>query len=125
MTSTILASVLVFQGIISQGTVSIASIASAMDATQVHERTASVGAADFLVRYEVWVNRSVFVPATYPAGQPHYDAKITVYRKDGNSLIAVGDSFDGKWTPDGCFEDDPKTLTEAALVAVTKQKEKR
>jgi hypothetical protein len=61
--------------------------------------------------------RFATAPLTYPQGQPHYQAIISVYH-----IIEMRDSllcqpFDGKYTEKGCFEDDP-----ASLVAQAKER---
>lgn len=44
-----------------------------------------------------------FVPSTIPPGNPHYNAKVTLYRKDGQNLIKIGER-NGQWIDGGCFE---------------------
>lgn len=89
-----------------------------------HQREVKVGSAKYIVSYEVkgcdpakgeW-NCMVSVPATYPPGQPHYEATIMVFRisKHGKHE-AIGISFSGTWTPNGCTEDDPEKLVDQAL----------
>lgn len=55
------------------------------------------------------------VPMTYPPGQPHYPAEITVFRVINGSGQKIGKSFRGQYTDLGCFEDDPKMLVEYAI----------
>ena len=88
-----------------------------------HERTVVVDKDTYLVRYEVpdcsapdWSGCTSSVPATMPPGQPHYGATITVFKIAAKGeKVQLGQSFGGQWTDKGCFEDDPKTLTEYAL----------
>lgn len=52
-------------------------------------------------------------PATYPPGEPHYSATITVYKvdstkKDTTITILVGKPFGGTYVKQGCFEDVPE-----------------
>lgn len=75
-----------------------------------HSRTWEV----YTVEYDVddgMLGPPVSVPLTIPAGVPHYQAKIRVYGPF-KTLIA---SFDGTWTAEGCFEDDPAALVAFAL----------
>jgi len=81
----------------------------------IHERTISHGGKEYVVVYRVCDTCTMSVPATYPAGQAHYPAEISVFEQRGLDRIAVFKPWDGQWTADGCFEDDPKTLVEAAL----------
>lgn len=56
--------------------------------------------------------------ATVPAvrgGKVHYDAKIMVYKVEKKKRTQVGASFSGKYTMEGCFEDDPEALVRYAL----------
>jgi len=55
-------------------------------------------------------------PLTYPPGDPHYKAVITVYnlitvtkkRKFVTTdTVLIGKPFSGTYVKDGCFEDDP------------------
>lgn len=58
----------------------------------------------YLIKYE-YNPDSYSVPLTYPAGEPHYFALITVYRVVENDTIQIGQSFDGTYVEKGCFED--------------------
>ena len=60
-----------------------------------------------------------FVPATYPAGQYHYSAMITVWEIDKCNLretrTKVCEPFGGQYTEKGCFEDDSIYLIKQAI----------
>lgn len=52
-------------------------------------------------------------PATYPPGEPHYQALVTVYKvdstkKDTTVTILIGKPFAGTYVEKGCFEDVPE-----------------
>jgi len=64
----------------------------------------------FVVLFEVAADAAIFVPLTSPLGQPHTAARITIYERAEGRLLQRGAAFDGYWTPQGCFEDDPETL---------------
>lgn len=54
------------------------------------------------------------IPLTYPAGEPHYFAMITVYQVVGNDTIQIGQPFDGTYVKEGCFEDIPEDQVKRA-----------
>lgn len=91
---------------------------------QNHERTISLSHRDYVVVYKVCMGGSDcstnFVPATFPAGQMHYRATISVFEQRGLERIRIYRDWEGLWTREGCFEDDPKTLVESALESATK-----
>ncbi|HOZ62000.1 MAG TPA: hypothetical protein PK914_07745 [Smithellaceae bacterium] len=66
-------------------------------------------------------NGGFYVPFTNPPGQPHYSADITVYKIDKCDTVQIGYPFEGKYTPKGCFEDDPKYLISEAKKSVKPQ----
>lgn len=69
-------------------------------------RTYSDTTGRYLIKYYV-VDGSAFVPSTYPAGDVHYDADVTVFALIGEELVKIGRTFSGIYTPNQCFEDDP------------------
>jgi len=58
-----------------------------------------------------------FVPNTYPAGEPHYDADIYVWEKlNDNTMILINDiPIEGTYVPQGCWEDVPSIWVKKAL----------
>ena len=55
------------------------------------------------------------IPATYPAGCPHYAAKIEVWRVAGPDKALVCPVWDGTYTGGKCYEDRPADLVSEAL----------
>lgn len=57
-----------------------------------------------------------WIPATYPAGAPHYEAMITVYKVEdgGATLRRIGDPFPGTYV-ENCYEDQPADVVKKAL----------
>jgi hypothetical protein len=55
----------------------------------------------------VYDSRIYMEPATWPPGDPHYNATITVFKKDYKKWIQLGPSFEGTYVKNGCFEDVP------------------
>ena len=76
----------------------------------------------FRIRYEY--DEGYFMrPSTFPLGEPHYFAKIQVYRKDGTDLKMIGDTMEGYYVELGCFEDDPREhVSEAIIVELNRIK---
>lgn len=49
-------------------------------------------------------------PATSPAGDPHYHAKIKVFEVKEGKRLQIGPEFDGQYIERGCFEDKSEDL---------------
>lgn len=107
-------------------TILTALLFAAVAVAEVHERKVGVDGKHYLVKYDVpecspkdgWSNCTVSAPATFPPGQSHYKATITVYvyGQSGDSAWLVPfRPFPGQWTEQGCSEDDPTTLVKYAL----------
>jgi hypothetical protein len=77
---------------------------------QTISRTCTVSNQLYVVCYEYSPEGPVWVPATSPPGQAHYDCKVTVYKAE-----QVGKAFDGQVTMEGCFEDVPSDMVVKAL----------
>lgn len=92
-----------------------ATLSSPALANEIHERTYSANGHNYVITFLVHENGLVIVPATYPAGQPHFPADISVSEIIAGKRQQLGKDFKGLWTPNGCFEDNPKVLVEAAL----------
>jgi hypothetical protein len=72
-------------------------------------------------RVEYTFNQSFSsVPATIPPGQPHYSARITVYR-DGQKVNK--NPILGTYVPQGCFEDVPVEWVKRALAKAKEPEE--
>ena len=54
-------------------------------------------------------------PATYPAGCPHYAARIAVFEVTGGNKVPVCEPFDGTYTGGECYEDRPADIVARAL----------
>lgn len=84
------------------------------DCTKISFKTYNDSTGNYLIKYEYngcWFSR----PATYPEGEPHYDAVVTVYKivsckcfVPKNDTLIVGKSFAGTYVEKGCFEDVPE-----------------
>lgn len=100
----------------------------------IHERKVVVDGKHYLVSYDVYdcdpprEERGCLVEMPALAGaQPHSSASITVVEVQTGKILPHSTiqwpsaikiqvaSFPGKWTPNGCFEDDPATLVKYAL----------
>lgn len=55
------------------------------------------------------------VPATYPAGCPHYAAKVAIFEVKDGKKVPVCAPFDGTYTGGKCYEDNPVDLVARAL----------
>ena len=55
------------------------------------------------------------IPATYPAGCPHYAARIAVFEVTGGNKVPVCEPFDGTYTGGECYEDRPADIVARAL----------
>jgi uncharacterized protein YxeA len=78
-------------------------------------REVRIDGVDYVVQYEYDEKGVYTVPSTMPLGKPHYNATVTVYKKNGKDLQFV-DSSRGVYVLGGpCFEDVPKDLVEYAL----------
>lgn len=77
----------------------------------------------YVIKY-VYSPQAYFTPATYPEGDPHYVANITVYKDtcyiavDGLicKLIQVGEPMPGIYVAKGCYEDIPEGWVKKALI---------
>lgn len=67
----------------------------------------------YLIKYEYDPDFCT-IPLTYPAGEPHYFALITVYQVVENDTIQIGQPFDGTYVEKGCFEDIPEDQVKRA-----------
>ncbi len=85
-------------------------------------RTCVIDKAIYVVEYTY--NPIYFsVPNTYPAGDPHYHAKIKVTKFDGDGFKPVGQPFFGEYIEKGCFEDVPEKLVAQALAQTPNPKQ--
>ena len=86
---------------------------SSMRTITTHERTWAEHGHVYVVSYRV-ERPGMSIPLTNLPGGVHYDASITVFRVVEGRHQRVA-SFDGQYTDEGCFEDDPKALVQWAL----------
>jgi hypothetical protein len=94
---------------------------SVIDCKSKAQKTYKDSTGFYRIEYE-YCNCFAMIPATYPAGQPHYDATITVYRVDSidtpNNTTTITqricDPFKGTYVANGCFEDTAKMQVEKA-----------
>lgn len=78
------------------------------------ERTVTYSNRFFVISYD-YNTSSCLIPLTYPPGEPHYSATITVYEVIKGEKIKVCEPFSGQYIEKGCFEDNPETLVKQAL----------
>lgn len=81
--------------------------------TQTAERTYQDSTGFYIIHFEYDASFCT-IPDTYPSGQPHYQAMITVYQIIDGAKVVIGESFGGQYTEKGCFEDDPTYLVATA-----------
>ena len=55
------------------------------------------------------------IPATYPAGCPHYAARVSVFEVKDGKKVPVCEPFDGTYTGGKCYEDRPADVVAQAL----------
>lgn len=55
------------------------------------------------------------IPATYPAGCPHYAARVSVFEVKDGEKVPVCEPFDGTYTGGRCYEDKPADIVAWAL----------
>jgi hypothetical protein len=67
----------------------------------------------YIIKYE-YDPAFCTIPLTYPAGNPHYPASITVYEVVDKDTIQVGNTFEGTYVKEGCFEDIPEDQVKKA-----------
>lgn len=77
-------------------------------------RTFSDSTGLYLVKYNYNPDGWRTVPATYPEGEPHYPATITVFEVCGEDVEQIGQPFGGTYVPGGCFEDEPGAMVSNA-----------
>jgi hypothetical protein len=68
----------------------------------------------FYVIKFVYNDTYCMIPATYPAGCPHYSATITVYEVMDGDTVVIGKPFPGTYTGGKCYEDEPAGLIDQA-----------
>lgn len=64
------------------------------------------------------------IPATFPAGAPHYGATITVYKVIDGRKKMIGEPFGGQYIEKGCFEDASEYLKNKAYQVEANMKER-
>lgn len=69
--------------------------------------------ADYCIEF-TYFTVGTWVPATMPPGEPHYPAKIRVYKIYRGSKVLIGREFDGIYTHTECFENKPEDLIKKA-----------
>ena len=68
----------------------------------------------YSVKYIYDSSGPYFVPATFPAGEPHYPAKVIVYDLSHNGEVEIW-CGEGIYVKNGCFEDVPENYVKKAL----------
>lgn len=101
------------------GLLSVAAQAGELDLsglfpTTKHTRNYSDTNGFFVVQFDV--NESIVMrPATLPAGVPHYDAVITVFKVVDGKMEKVCPAWSGQFTDGKCYEDKLSDLVAMAL----------
>ena len=93
---------------------SVSSGHSIFTDTLMAERIKGYEGQTYVVVYR-YSTTSVMIPATYPAGSPHYSAGIKVYKIEGATRVQVGEGMGGYYVEGGCFEDEPEIFIKRAL----------
>jgi len=87
------------------------------------ERICETTNETFMVTYD-YTTEHCFVPATNPPGEPHYDAKVMVFKIGNGKRVQVGEKMSGTYVEKGCFEDVPAEYVRRALEFESKKKQK-
>ncbi len=82
---------------------------------QTDEITFSDSTGFFIIRF-VYDGSYCSIPATYPAGCPHYDATVIVSQVTDGKEKKLGDQFQWTYTKQKCYEDNPATLVRYAKI---------
>jgi len=78
------------------------------------ERTVERNDGFYVVQYDYSTQGVIMIPAV-GGGQAHYDAEITVFKVQDGKKKRIA-RFSGQYTDRGCFEDDPNSLVDRALI---------